>query len=177
MTKSNALLLGLLITMSTLVNAQVSTPKYYVELGEVSMKVVANGVNASPLVARLVVGREIDQTFSVEGSYMASVSDDTVSVGNTNVGVGLSSYGVYLKSNLISFKQMNLFGRLGYAHTRLTSTDGRWLGDSEDNSLSYGLGMQASLNKDWHFQSGYTVFSNKDGSKVKGFGLSLGYQF
>jgi len=177
MTRSRVLLVGLFMSMVTVVNAQVIAPKYYVELGAVSLKVVADGVNVSPHAARLVLGREIDQTFSMEGSYMATVSNDTVNVGNTNVGVGLSSYGVYLKSNLVSFKQMNLFGRLGYSHTKLTSTDGRWLSDSEVNSLSYGLGMQATLNKDWHFQSGYTVFSNKDSTKAKGFGISLGYQF
>ena len=177
MIKSHASLFGLFMSVVSVVNAQTIAPKYYLELGAVSLKVAADGVNASPHAARLVVGREIDQTFSIEGSYMATVSDDTVNVGNTNVGVGLSSYGMYLKSNLVSFGKMNLFGRLGYSHTKLTSKDGRWLSDSEVNSLSYGLGMQATLNKDWHFQSGYTVFSNKDSTKAKGFGISLGYQF
>mgnify|MGYP000378981249 CR=1 FL=1 len=158
-------------------HAQFAGKNYYSDVGLIPMKVSEDGVNASPLALRYVIGKKLDNHFAVEGAYVTTVSRDEASVQGVNTGIGISSYGLYLKSTLTHIKKIQVFGRVGYAKTKLTSSEVNSQLDHEVEGISYGLGMQNFFNENWYIQSGYTVFSKKDGVNAKGFGLSVGYLF
>lgn len=158
-----------LMLTPSMVHAQFIGKNYYSDVGFIPMKVSEDGVNASPLALRYVIGKKLDNHLAVEGAYVTTVSRDESSVQGVTTDIGVSSYGLYLKSTLTHIKNIQVFGRVGYAKTKLTS--------SEVEGISYGLGMQNFFNENWYIQSGYTVFLKKDGVSAKGFGLSVGYLF
>jgi hypothetical protein len=161
----------------SIVHAQLISKNYYSDVGFIPMKVSQDGVNASPLALRYVFGKKLDKHLAVEGAYVMTVSRDESSVQGVNADTGISSYGLYLKSTLTHIKKIQVFARVGYAKTKLTSSVASYQLDHEVEGISYGFGMQNFFNQNWYIQSGYTVLPKKDGVSAKGFGLSVGYLF
>lgn len=158
-------------------HAQLQEKNYYADAGLVAARVSQDGVNASPLAMRFVFGKKFDTDWAVEGAYVTTVSRDELNDHGVNAYMGMSSYGLYLKSTLAHIKKIQVFGRVGYARTKRTSSEATSRLDREVDGISYGLGLQNFFNENLYLQSGYTVFSQKDGVRAKGFGLAVGYLF
>jgi Outer membrane protein beta-barrel domain len=168
-----------LVATAGVASAQTAAKDFYVEGGLVPMKITGDSVDVTPVAARLTLGKNINANLSVEGVYVFTASKDSVKVNNTtNVDLGVSGYGVYLKPKMEVAKGTEIFGRVGYTSAKLTASSGsvNVTGDTV-SSLSYGVGLQTEINKDWYAQADYMVFSKKDGGTAKGFGISAGYRF
>ncbi len=167
----------LFMLIPSVVHAELLGENYYSDVGLIPMKVSQDDVNASPLALRYVFGKKLDNDLSVEGAYVTTVSRDESRVQGGNADKGISSYGLYLKSTLTHIKKIQVFVRLGYAKTIVTSSVASYQADHEVEGISYGFGMQNFFDQNWYIQSGYTVLPKKDGVSAKGFGLSVGYLF
>lgn len=170
-----------LVATAGVANAQTAAKDFYVEGGLVPMKISGDGVDVTPVAARVTLGKNINDNLSVEGVYLFTASKDSMKVPNSNINVDLAvaGYGVYLKPKFAVAKGTEVFGRIGYTSAKLTASAGNVsvTGDTV-SSLSYGAGLQTEISKDWYAQADYyMVFSKKDGGTAKGFGVSVGYSF
>jgi len=167
-----------LVATAGLASAQTAAKDFYVEGGLVPMKLSDDVLHATPVVARVTLGKDINENLAVEGVYAFTAAKDGATLANTNVDIGVSGYGLYLKPKFTVAKDTEVFARVGYTSAKATASSGRVSVTSDTmNSFSYGVGLQVSLNKDWYAQGDYTVFSKKDGLTAKGFGVSVGYRF
>jgi hypothetical protein len=111
---------------------------YYGEIGyaTLSAKNSTNGFDATPKVARFVVGKDINANLSVEGMY-----GTTVSKGSSNgIDISFDTYGIFLKPKMEVTKDTEVFARVGWVHSNTKET---WSGgslSSNESDASYGLG-------------------------------------
>lgn len=167
-----------LLAVAGAASAQGAGKDFYAEGGLGPTKVSGSGLSATPTMARLTLGKNINPNLAVEGTYAFTASKDSVVYNNANTDVSVSGYGVYLKPKFAVANGTDVFARIGYTSAKLTASSGRVSVDSDrQNSLSYGVGMQTVVNKDWHVQADYMIFSKKDGVTAKGLGVSAGYRF
>ena len=167
-----------LVATAGVVSAETAAKDFYVEGGLVPMNISGDGVDLTPVAARVTLGKNINDNLSVEGVYLLTASKDSMKIDNVNVDIAIAGYGVYLKPKFSVAKGTEVFGRIGYTSAKLTASVGSVsvTGDTV-NSLSYGAGLQTEISKDWYAQADYMVFSKKDGGTAKGFGVSAGYRF
>lgn len=167
-----------LVATAGVAGAQSAAKDFYVEGGLAPMKISGEGLGVTPLAARLTLAKNINDNLAVEGVYAFTVSKDSQTFNNTNIDIAVSGYGLYLKPKFAVAKDTEVFARVGYTSSKMTASVGRVSAESDTiNSLSYGIGLQTSLTKDWYAQGDYMVFSKKDGVTAKGFGVSVGYRF
>jgi hypothetical protein len=167
-----------LVATAGVASSQTAAKDFYVEGGLTPMKISDDEVSFTPVAARLTLGKNINANLAVEGVYVFTASKDSVTVSNTNVDIAVSGYGIYLKPKMEVTKGTEVFGRVGYTSAKLTASLGNVSATSDNvNSLSYGVGLQTEINKDWYAQADYMMFSKKDGVTAKGFGISAGYRF
>lgn len=167
-----------LAATASVAGAQTFAKDFYAEGGLGPMKISGQGMSASPVVVRGTLGKNINPNLAVEGTYALTASKDNVMYFNTNVDVSVAGYGIYLKPKFTVAPGTEVFGRLGYTSAKLKATAAGVSMDSDrQNSWSYGVGMQTSLNKDWYAQADYMVFSKKNDITGKGLGVSVGYRF
>ena len=148
---------------------------YYGEVGYTGLKIKndSNGFDATPKLARLIVGKEIDKNLSVEGTYAFTASKDSGVFGGTNYTVKGSMFGAYLKPKVEIAKDVEAFARIGAIHSKyedgVTSVSG--------TKLAYGIGVQAQITKDIYGQVDYMNYYKQDGLTAKGLTLSVGTRF
>lgn len=87
-------------------------------------------------------------------------------------------FGVYVKPR-VTIDSFELFGRLGYADTRLKPTAGGFSAKetSSGSDWSYGLGANFNISPRAHVGLDYMRYYNKDDTKIEGVTLGLGYRF
>ncbi len=167
-----------LVATAGVASAQTAAKDFYFEGGLVPMKITGDDLDVTPVAARLTLGKDINANLAVEGVYVFTASKDSIKVRNVNVDISIAGYGLYLKPKMEVTKGTEVFGRVGYTSAKLTASAGNVsvTGDTV-NSLSYGVGVQTEINKDWYAQADYMLFTKKDGDTAKGFGISAGYRF
>lgn len=154
------------------------TSPLYGELGYTWAKVQGGGASVKPGMLRGIIGYDFHPNLAVEGMIGVGVKDDSTNVAGTPVDGKLEhTYGVYLKPKIDITPAFQLFGRVGYASTRvkldspvasMSSTKGDW---------SYGAGVQYAFGRATYAGLDYMRYYNKDGVKVDGVTLSVGYHF
>lgn len=167
-----------LVATAGVVSAQTAAKDFYFEGGLTPMKLSGSELSVTPVAARLTLGKNINANLAVEGVYVFTASKDSVKEQNVNIDIAVSGYGVYLKPKMEVTNGTEVFGRVGYTSAKLTASSGNVsiTGDTV-NSLSYGVGLQTEINKDWYAQADYMIFIKKDGDTAKGLGISAGYRF
>lgn len=167
-----------LVAAAGVASAQTAAKDFYVEGGLGPMKISEPGLDITPIAARVTLGKNINNNLAVEGVYAFTAVKDSVNVQNINVDIGVSGYGLYLKPKYEVTPGTEVFARLGYTSSKFTASAGNTSVTSGTiNSVSYGVGAQTEINKDWYAQADYMMFSKKDGATTKGFGVSVGYRF
>ena len=152
-----------------------SNQGYYGEVGylALNLKNDNNGFDATPKLARVTFGKEIDKNLSIEGNYAFTVSKDSSLVGGTNYTAKASSFGVSLKPKMEIAKDVEAFARIGATHSKYEDE-----GSSVSKTkLAYGIGMQAQITKDVYGQVDYMNYYKQDGLSAKGFTVSVGTRF
>ena len=148
---------------------------YYGEIGytAMSLKNSNNGFDATPKLARFMVGKDINDNLSVEGMY-----GTTVSKGNSlGVDTSVDTYGIFLKPKMEVAKDTEIFARVGWVHLKEKETLNGVSVSSSGSDAGYELGIQTKFTKDVYGQLDYMNYYDKNSGTAKGFTVSIGTRF
>lgn len=149
----------------------------YGELGYTWARISGSGPTAKPGVLRGIVGYDFHPNLAVEGMLGVGVSDDKQTILGTDVTSKVQhTLGVYLKPKVNPMPNLELFGRLGYADTRVKSSSAGGSFNETRGDWSYGAGVNYSFGKVYTGLD-YMRYFHKDGMKADGVTLSVGYRF
>jgi opacity protein-like surface antigen len=168
MKKISAIAAALLLAGAA--QAQAPKPELYGEVGYSFITIDAGGTDLEPGLLRGIVGWNVHPYLAVEGLLATGVKDDNTFGIKTKVS---NAYGVYLKPKYDFGNGIQVFGRLGYVHTKIKSS----FGTDSDGDVSYGVGASYSFNKQWYGSVDYTSYYDKDNVKASGVTLGVGYRF
>lgn len=153
--------------------------RYYGEIGYTSMNYTEPGYPLSPAgVARIIVGAKLMENISLEGMAGFGVSDGSLTISGINVtGRVDSTVGIYSKYTLKLSDAFDLYGRIGFANTKLTvSVPGLSLSDS-GGDISYGIGASVKITETIKATLDYMSYYRKDGITADGITFGLGFSF
>ena len=177
MKKSKYALFALLaVAAAGNVSAQsMSNEGYYSEVGylALNLKNSNNSYDATPNLARLTFGKEINKNLSVAASYAFTVSKDSTVVGGTNYTAKATAFGISLKPKMDITKDVEAFARIGATHSKYEDEEA----SLSKTKLAYGIGIQAQFTKDIYGQVDYMNYFKQDGLTAKGFTVSVGTRF
>jgi len=136
------------------------------------------GYKADPGILRAVIGTEIHPNVNLEGMIGVGVTDGTTRVGNVTVTSQVDQFwGLYVRPKVMLSPDVELFGRVGYASSKITaSVPGYALSDS-GNSVSYGAGVSFKVAQNTSVVADYMSYYSKNGVKATGFTVGLGFKF
>lgn len=156
--------------------AQAQAPKsdMYGELGYSFITIDAGSVDLEPGLLRGIVGWNVHPYLAVEGLLGAGVKDDNTAGVKTKIS---NAYGVYLKPKYDFGNGFEVFGRIGYLHTKVKSSFAGGSVSGSDDDVSYGVGVSYTFNKQWYGALDYTNYYDKEGVKASGVTLGVGYRF
>jgi opacity protein-like surface antigen len=185
--KRIALAAGAAILAVGSAQAQMTMPSassLYGELGYTWLKIDAGGTSSHPGAIRGLIGWDFHPMFAAEFMLAGNVNDTsktmTVNGVSTDITVKMPNmYGLFAKGKYM-VNQFELFGRLGYAHTRVEarSTNNNLVDtDQSDNDLAWGLGVNYHFNPKMYVGLDWMRYSNQSGHKVDGMTLGFGYNF
>jgi opacity protein-like surface antigen len=150
----------------------------YGELGYTWAKVTGDGGSVKPGMLRGIIGYDIHPNLAVEGMLGVGVNDDSTNIGGANVNAKVQhTVGVYLTPKFNVTPALDVFARLGYASTRVNLDSAVGSASSTKGDWSYGAGVQYAFGRATYAGLDYMRYYNKDGVKVDGVTLSVGYHF
>jgi hypothetical protein len=165
--------LSLTTACLTSANAQNFYPiatDYYAEASLSAMELKENGQTYSPNAMRLIMGKTLNRNLSVEGMYAFTVNSDN----QPNFDAKSNHYGISLKPQISINDNTDVFARVGYGRSNVTSSAS---GEKSISDWSYAIGAQTKFTADVYGQLDYTNYLHKDGVGVQGIGFSLGMRF
>jgi outer membrane autotransporter protein len=131
-------------------------------------------VSANPQALRGVIGYNFHPYFALEGHVgIGTSSDDFAPGGDFKVD---NSFGVFVKPKY-AINNFELFGRLGWARTKVKVSGAGGSASGSDNDFAYGVGANYNFNPRTYVGLDYMRLLDKDGVKVNGLTVSVGYRF
>jgi outer membrane autotransporter protein len=141
----------------------------YGELGYSWTQIHGNGFKATPGAVRGIIGYDLNPNVAVEGMLEGGTRDAT----DNGVTAKLqSSYGLFVKPKY-DFGNTEVFARAGWARTNLDLSTG----NVSSNDFAYGVGAKYNVTPRMNVGLDYTRLADKNGVKVDGVTLGLGYHF
>ncbi|WAC72972.1 porin family protein [Roseateles sp. SL47] len=157
-----------------------ATSPFYGELGYVFLKTEVDlgteTPKANPTAIRAIAGWDAHQYLALELMVAGGASDDKFDGYITTAKVK-NSYGAFLKPKFALNEQFEVFGRLGWAKSKIQLSEPGTTLTSNDSDVAWGLGATYKFNKQWYGSMDYTNYFDKDGVKVDGFAINVGYRF
>jgi attachment invasion locus protein len=137
---------------------------------------------SSPSAIRGILGYELNPNLAVEGMLAFGMSSAALKVdGVTTSGLDLKindAIGLYLKPKTKLTKDIEVFGRVGYARVKGTLSIPDGTSDSfSESSFSYGAGLSYAISPATSLNADYMQYLSKDGTTVNGFTFGLGFKF
>jgi len=188
--KKIALIAACTLMMAGAAQAQMArsatTGTVYGEIGYAQLKISDTGVDVKPSMLRGIVGYNFSDFLAVEGLLGFGVHKDSTTTTFAGVPVGVEGdvrhiAGVYIKPKAMVGNAFEVFGRLGYADTRLRVTatvPGASASNSDSgSSLSYGLGANFNVAPRAYVGVDYMRYYKKDETKIDGVSVNVGYRF
>lgn len=131
-------------------------------------------VSAKPGMVRGIVGWDLHPNVAIEAMLAGGANDDT----SSGLTIKLQrSYGLYIKPKYAVTPAFEVFGRIGFADTKVKFSEDGFSETDSDNSFSWGVGASYSFNKQFYGTVDYTSYYKKDGWKLNGVTLGVGYRF
>jgi outer membrane autotransporter protein len=160
---------SLMLGVAAHAQQQPATSPVYGELGYSWTQIHGNGFKATPGALRGIIGYDLHPNFAVEGMVAAGTGHDT----DNGVSAKLkSSYGLFLKPKY-DIGNAELFARVGWARTNV----GLSTGDVSSSDFAYGVGVKYNFTPRINVGLDYTRLADKNGVKVNGVTLGVGYNF
>lgn len=157
-----------------------ANPKMYAEIGYTSVTAVekddGDKWKASPSMITGVFGYQPHPNIAIEGLLGFGAGKGKIKLNGEGTGDNLklgTMYGVFVRPSA-TIGDVEVFGRVGWAHHDLKTTEG---GKSSDGSMAYGLGARYHLNKSAYLQASWNSFYKKRDVKMEGVGLAYGMRF
>jgi outer membrane autotransporter protein len=154
---------------------QATASPLYGELGYsfVQIKESTTGFNATPQALRGIIGYNFHPYFAGE----AMVAIGTNSDSDLGVDAKLkNAFGLFIKPKY-DFNNFEVFGRLGWARSKASFSVPGFSASGSDNDFAYGVGVNYNFNPKMYVGADYLRLLDKDGVKVGGWTISLGYRF
>lgn len=168
---------------SAFAQSKLDSNSWYAELGYNSAQYNLDGLSGLSNANNLLigVGKNMSENYALEGVYVTGMNDSTTTSPGATVNVKLAgSYGLYVKPKFKINDQVELFGRVGYfsakASIKVPSFPALDL-DSNGTGPSWGLGIKVKITSNIYSSLDWMQMYKKDGADIKGFGLSVGYNF
>lgn len=133
---------------------------------------------AHPKNIRLLGGYELNPNLAVEAQVLLNAKEGKANVDGVENKLKVDSvWGLFLKPKVTVMPDLEIFGRLGVAHTKLkASTSSSSVSDS-GNSFAYGLGVAYAISDKVTLSLDYMSYYDRDDKSVKGPTLGLGIKF
>ncbi len=158
--------------------ARPAASPWYGEIGYTAAKITSDDATWHPGAVRGVVGYDINPNVAVEGMVGIGAHDDSATVLGVSVeGKIKNSYGLYVKPKFNVTPEVEVFGRVGFARTKVSASAMGSTFTSSDTDLSYGAGVNYSLSRTTYLGVDYMRYYNKDGVKADGLTVGVGMRF
>ncbi len=165
-------------TALALVGATAAQAQFYVEGAYTPTSIKVDGDKLKPAMLTGVVGYGLHPNLAVEGMLGLGVKKDTfIDEDGENSVKYKSAYGIYLKPRYQLSQDIEVFARVGYSQVKAKVS---WAGGSSsdsEGSTSWGFGGNYAIDKNLYLTASYMNFYKKDGVKIDGFNLGVGYKF
>ncbi len=165
-------------------HAQPTDSKWYGEIGLSQLNIKAEdgplSAKARPGLLTGTIGYQWLPNLAVEGFVAGGVSKDEIKLNGVNTGIDAkipSAYGVFFKPGIRLGERVELFGRVGYARTKLQLSAGGINVDETGDDVAYGLGLNVHLSRQSYLQANWMNYHDSDNIKVEGVGLVYGRRF
>jgi len=163
------------LTMLGTAQAQQRSPLYG-ELGYsfLQIKESSTGFDATPQALRGIIGYNFHPYFAGEAMLAVGTSSDSDRGVDAKVK---SAVGLFVKPKYDFNNNFEVFGRLGWARTKARFSVPGFSADGSDSDFAYGVGVNYSFDPKMYVGADYMKLLDKDGAKVQGWTISLGYRF
>lgn len=152
---------------------QPASSPLYGELGYSWNHIKGFGATTDSGSVRGIIGYDLHPNLAVEGMLAGGTSHDS----DNGVSMKLkNSYGVFVKPKY-DFGPVEVFGRLGWAHTKVDASCAAGCSNASRNDFAYGVGAKYNINPRMSVGLDYTRLMDKGGVKVDGVTLGVGYRF
>lgn len=174
-----------LATSMGMASAQVLAQVY----GEVSYQATTikstingNSVQSKPGAVVGYIGYDLNDNLALEGSLTLGVGSADTTVDGASQSNPVSSkidhgYGVYLKPKVRVNQSVEVFGRLGYAQGKSTSSTATASSSETKSDWAYGLGLNYALSTKTYLTAAWMRLYDKDNTKSTGMTVGVGYRF
>ena len=154
--------------------ARTASP-WYGELGYsfLNVKEDSTGFDATPQALRGIVGYNFHPYFAGEAMLALGTSSDS------DLGVDAkvrNAFGLFIKPKY-DINNFEVFGRLGWARTKVRFSVPGFSTTGSDNDFAYGVGVNYNFNPKMYVGADYLRLLDKDGTKVGGWTVNVGYRF
>jgi opacity protein-like surface antigen len=150
----------------------------YGELGYSFLNVDANGLgDADPQALRGIIGYNFHPFLAAEGMLALGTRSDDINVGVGSIDVKLrNAIGLFAKPKF-DFGNVQAFARLGWVRSKVRASGFGVSASDSENDFAYGFGANYSFNPRMYVGADWMRYLDKDGLKVDGVTISLGYRF
>ena len=156
----------------------------YVELGYSKLSVKGSvpglAVKASPGAISGIAGYQLNENLSVEGLLAFGAGGSEAKLNGVGTGVDIkvgTGVGFFTRASVNVSDDLQVFGRLGWQHSRLKFSDSTGSESDSGSDVAYGFGLNYNLSKSSYLQASWMSYYNKNNTKISGFGLSYGIRF
>ncbi len=172
-------------TALALVGATAAQAQFYVEgtYASTTMK-IDDGIKFKPAALIGVLGYSLNPNLAVEGTLGIGAKSGSTTVQDVETGENFSarakyknSLGIYIKPRVQVTTELELFARLGYTKSKVELSNGNVSESFSEGSTSWGFGGNYAIDKNLYLTASYMNFYKKDGVKIDGFNLGVGYKF
>lgn len=155
-------------------------PGLYGELGYTSLNIKGNTAFGTaefePGLLRGIIGYSVHNNLAIEGMLGFGVRDDGVTLNGAGTGIDGKvnhSAGIFLKPRVRFNEKFEVFGRVGYAHSKISGGGG----SADEGDFAYGAGMNFHINRAWSVNVDYMRYYDKSPVKASGVTVGVGFKF
>lgn len=126
-----------------------------------------------------LVGYNVHPNVDVEGYLALGAGESNATINGVSSGTlkAKSSFGVFVKPKVMASNELELFARLGYLENKFNAVEQNTTYKTTNGSFAYGVGANYYFDKRTYVTGSYMNYNNKDGFKVNGLSVGVGYKF
>ena len=175
-----------LSVIATLGAAAAAQAQVYVEGSVTSLttKELSQGIRyeAKPLTFSGLVGYNVHPNLGIEAYLAMGAGNAQVKENGTHYGEEInvkSAFGVFVKPKIVVDSDVELFARVGYLQNKFTTNlaSPRNAATSTPGAMAYGVGINYHIDYRLYVTGSFMNFYNKEGFKVNGLSVGMGYKF